>query len=61
MPRTSEIKIVNNAITADKESAASLKVNREHNSKVVTITGNLPIDTPLKKSGYLLMILQAIH
>lgn len=49
LPRTSEIKIVNNAITADKESAASLKVNREHNSKVVTITGNLPIDTPLKK------------
>jgi len=49
IPRTSEIKIKNMAKTGDKESGTSLKVERKHNSKVVTVTGRLPITTSLKK------------
>ncbi|HEO8419090.1 D-alanyl-D-alanine carboxypeptidase/D-alanyl-D-alanine endopeptidase [Niallia sp. FSL W8-0635] len=49
MPKTTEIQLVNKAKTGDKESGTSLKVRKKHNSKVVTITGRLPITTTLKK------------
>lgn len=49
IPRTTEIKIKNKAKTGDKESGTSLKVERKHNSKVVTVTGRIPITTSLKK------------
>lgn len=49
IPRTSEIKIKNKAKTGDKDSGTSLKVERKHNSKVVTVTGRLSITTSLKK------------
>ncbi|MFS0660541.1 D-alanyl-D-alanine carboxypeptidase/D-alanyl-D-alanine-endopeptidase [Niallia alba] len=48
-PNTNEINIVNNAKTGAKESATSLKVKRNHNSKVVTVTGRLPINASVKK------------
>ncbi|WP_312095797.1 D-alanyl-D-alanine carboxypeptidase/D-alanyl-D-alanine-endopeptidase [Niallia sp.] len=49
IPETSEIKIVNKAKTGDKEAGTSLKVNRKHTSKVVTVTGRLPVNASVKK------------